>query len=100
MARDARAKEAVGWHRASRASIFARTHTPRRRARDRRICETPDDEGLRTGLRRKAKKYASNAAFTIHNAKLKPFVQNSLPLGRILGWDTHYDSDGYYGGFW
>ena len=44
----------------------------------------------------KAKKYASNAAFTIHNAKLKPFVQNALPLGRILGWDQ-YDM---YGGYW
>ena len=30
------------------------------------------------------------------------YVQKSIPLGRILGWDTHYDSDadGYYGGFW
>ena len=44
----------------------------------------------------KAKKYASNAAFTIHNAKLKPFVQNSLPLGRILGWDQYDMYDGYY----
>ena len=44
----------------------------------------------------KAKKYASNAAFTIHNAKLKPYVQKSIPLGRILGWDQYDMYDGYY----
>ena len=43
----------------------------------------------------KAKKYASNAAFTIHNAKLKPFTPGSIPWFKMAGYGG-FGYDGYW----
>ena len=52
-------------------------------------------EGLAQVLVAKAKKYASNAAFTIHNAKLKPYTPGSIPWFKMAGYGG-FGYDGYW----